>query len=109
LPSDANKVSQGASLGCLCNPLDHTTCLLLLLLLLLQIRWYDLRYVITTSMACADNFFCPLPVRQHGAAMCMQCSQKNAVQPCGYASQPVCACTAAIGATMQPTCAAQLL
>ncbi|WIA35607.1 hypothetical protein OEZ86_004028 [Tetradesmus obliquus] len=25
------------------------------------IRWYDLRYVITTSMACADDFFCPLP------------------------------------------------
>ncbi|KAF6266444.1 hypothetical protein COO60DRAFT_1669869 [Scenedesmus sp. NREL 46B-D3] len=25
------------------------------------VRWYDLRYVITTNMACADNFFCPLP------------------------------------------------
>jgi hypothetical protein len=32
-----------------------------------QIRWYDLRYVISTNMACADNFFCPLPVR--GAAV----------------------------------------
>jgi hypothetical protein len=29
----------------------------------LQVRWYDLRYVVTTNMACADNFFCPLPVR----------------------------------------------
>lgn len=29
-----------------------------------QIRWYDLRYVITTNMACADTFFCPLPVRK---------------------------------------------
>jgi hypothetical protein len=37
---------------------DHNA----LLLLLLQIRWYDLRYVITTNMDCADNFFCPLPV-----------------------------------------------
>lgn len=32
---------------------------------LVQIRWYDLKYVITTagtSMSCIDTFFCPLTV-----------------------------------------------
>jgi hypothetical protein len=34
------------------------------LAVMLQVRWYDLRYTITTNMNCADTFFCPLPVSQ---------------------------------------------